>query len=219
MNDTVDFLTVAPVLPGTTPQVVFTVNANAFGSGCACALGVVGLSDGQGDLDYYWSGDWGASNVQVKKHLLSATASYWTPSDPHGSPVRTYDFSVRVTAPGVYTTVKDTRPWLGVYVRATRSLDPSSPVTVVQVVPDSPAAAYLRPGDVLVSIQNAPTGSQGGGLGPDIYDQLARFLPGQTAHVLLRRGASLKAVDVRLGSMADVSARNLPSAPDGVDVL
>jgi S1-C subfamily serine protease len=87
---------------------------------------------------------------------------------------------------------------------------------VVSVVPGSPAAGLLRAGDILVGVSGSSARSHG--LGPAIFDQLARYKPGQAARLDIYRNGRPLVVGIKLGSLADQKAMNagvsLP-APNG----
>ena len=100
--------------------------------------------------------------------------------------------------------LSDQRPWLGVYAKPLDSTESSSPVRVVGVVPGSPAAALIRPGDILVAVRNAPKlhDPSGNLLGPILYDQISALDSGQTVQLLVRRNGLQIELSIKLGSLA-----------------
>jgi predicted metalloprotease with PDZ domain len=140
-----------------------------------------------------------------------AVSSVWTTeSDPQCCPARSYRF---VVAKGTgrqggdyYRVITDDRPWLGAIITEQPRQSPDFRAVVVSVVPGSPAAGLLRPGDVLTAINGSP--ALGHGLVPAIFDQLAVYKPGQTVSLDLIRQGNLITLRITFGSLADRRAVN-----------
>ena len=150
-----------------------------------------------------------------------AVTSIWaTASDPQCCPARSYRFVLaKAQEPQVgeyYRVISDDRPWLGAIVTEQPPQSGNSNAVVVSVVPGSPAAGLLRAGDILVGVSGSSARSHG--LGPAIFDQLARYKPGQAARLDIYRNGRPLVVGIKLGSLADQKAMNagvsLP-APNG----
>ena len=212
----------AHLLPGRGEQLVFTEFANYGGSGLPGKLVIVDFRGGVANLAYVWSGDGGVSHFRIEGDRIVATAAeFWTSSDPHCCAARSYQFTVGRTGKSDYLTeLSDQRPWLGVYLQPLNANTPqTSPVRVLGVVPDSPAASVLRQGDILLALKNAPKihNSANDVLGPIIYDQIVTLNAGQTAELLVRRDGREMTVRVKLGSLRDASAMDA-SPPNNITV-
>jgi hypothetical protein len=207
-------VTIGPVrfehlLPGGGEQLVFSEVSNYGGSGAPAELIVVDFHGGLANVIYEWSGD-GGVNYRVVGNQIVAHAAYWTSSDAHCCPVRTYRFVVGRTSGRYLSELSDQRPWLGVYAKSLDSGKSSSPVKVLGVVPGSPAAAVIRPGDILVAVRNAPKlhNPSGNLLGPILYDQVSALDAGQTVQLLVSRNGVRIELSIKLGSLAGGSAAN-----------
>jgi S1-C subfamily serine protease len=74
------------------------------------------------------------------------------------------------------------------------------------VVPGSPAAGTLEPGDILRAVAGPRVA--GHGLGPAVLDELASHKAGSVVRLLVQRGSTLSYVTIRLGTLADPKAVN-----------
>jgi hypothetical protein len=207
-------VTIGPVrfehlLPGSGEQLVFSEVSNYGGSGAPGELVVVDFHGGLANVIYEWSGD-GGVRYRIVDNQIVAHAEYWTPSDPHCCPVRTYRFVVGRTSGRYLNELSDQRPWLGIYAKPLDSAGASSPVKIVGVVPGSPAAAVLRPGDVVVAVRNPPRlrNASGNFLGPALYDQVASLDSGQTLHLLVSRNGVRLELSIKLASLDGGSVGN-----------
>ena len=201
-------------------DLVFTTTQSYGGSGVPGNLVVVGFKGGEADVLYLWFGDGGAGFRVVgsgSNQALAASAQFWTPVDAHCCPVRSYSFVVGSGAEQGITSLRDNRPWLGLFVKAERETDESSPVRVVGVVPGSPAAALFRKGDVITSLAGAKASGNQGLLGPALIDQIALLKAGATASFSVERGSVTTTVTVKLGSLIDPSAQSA-SPPNDLSV-
>lgn len=153
----------------------------------------------------------GVTVIGPQRHQQVAVTSLWTTaSDPQCCPARSYRFVLaRASEPQVgeyYQVIADNRPWIGAIITEQPPQSANSQAAVVSVVPGSPAAGLVRPGDILTAINGSPAPSHG--LGPAIFDQLAAYQPGQTISLdILRHGHPLT-VRIKLGSLADHKAVN-----------
>lgn len=71
-------------------------------------------------------------------------------------------------------------------------------VIVTQVLPDSPAATALRPGDELVTVAEKPINAVG-----EVSEALGRSLPGEVVAVTYRRDGQVQHAEIELGSRPD----------------
>jgi hypothetical protein len=207
-------VTVGPVrfehlLPGSGEQLVFSEVSNYGGSGVPAELVVVDFHGGLANVIYEWSGD-GGVNYRIVDNQIVAHAEYWTSSDPHCCPVRSYRFVVGRTSGRYLSELSDQRPWLGVYAKPLAGGASSSPVKIVGVVPGSPAAAVIHPGDVVLAVRNPPKlrNASGNLLGPVFYDQVAALDAGQTVHLLVSRNGVRLELSVKLASLDGGSVGN-----------
>jgi len=211
-NVTLGAIRFAQLLPGKGRQLVFSEFSNYGGSGVPGELVVVDFRGGVANLAYEWSGDGGVSHFRVEGNRIVATAAeFWTSSDPHCCAARSYQFTVGRSGKTNYLSeLSDQRPWLGAYLQPLTGNDPNSPVRVLGVVAGSPAASVLKPGDILLSLKNAPKTRNAAAnlLGPAIYDQIVTLNAGQTADFLVSRNGAQIALTVKLGSLRDASVMN-----------
>ena len=100
---------------------------------------------------------------------------------------------------------RDDRPMVGAIVTL-YGLGSSGTATVTAVVPGSPAASVLLPGDVIVSASGFydPTGKTLSG--PAVVDEIAMHIPGDTIQLHIYRAANPMTVTVRLGTLASPQA-------------
>jgi hypothetical protein len=203
----------APLLGGDRDQLV-------FGAGyVACCsvpgfLAVASFNAGIGKLIYVWQGvpglDW-----HISHSVIQAESSYLIPNPSEAGPYSAYRFTLAARG-GHIVEVYDNRPLLGVVLRYSRA----GP-RIVLTIPHGPAAGRLRPGDVILSVENAQAGyvfpppdglPKPVGPGPrstakyDIADTLSSFHAGQTARLLIERGHKRLTVSVKLGSLMDPAA-------------
>jgi len=204
----------APLLGGDRDQLVFG------GGYVACCsvndfLAVASFHAGIGKLIYVWQGvpglDW-----HISRNVIQAASSYLIAGAAEAGPYSAYRFTLAARG-GHIVEVYDNRPLLGVVLRFTRAAG----LRVVLTIPHGPAAGRLRPGDVILSVENAPAGyafpppdglPKRVGPGPkstakyDIADTLSSFHAGQTARLLIERGRKRLTVSVKLGSLMDPAA-------------
>jgi serine/threonine protein kinase len=143
---------------------------------------------------------------KAPRQRVAVTTAWYTVADPMSSPIRDYRFILaRATNHGhyYYQVASDNRPWAGVYV-TTQGFGTTARVT--HVVPGSPAAHVLKPGDVLVRVRGSPasTSSHGGPL--SIFDQLGLKYAGDIVELQIRRAGVSMFVTIRLGTLADARA-------------
>lgn len=145
---------------------------------------------------------------------LAASAEFWTPADAHCCPIRSYSFVVGAGGEQGITSIRDDRPWLGLFVKAEQESDSSSPVRVVGVVPGSPAAALFRVGDVITELVGANASSDQGSLGPALIDQIALLKAGTSASFRVLRNSVTTTVTTTTGSLIDPSAQSASPPAD-----
>jgi len=208
----------APLLGGPRDQLVF---GGAFVGGASVPgfLAVVNFHDGIGKIIYSWNGVPGLS-WHISHNTIRAQSSYLMPGASEAGPYRRYQFALAGRA-GRIVEVYDSRagrPFLGVVVRFLR--DVPSRTVVVRTARHGPAAGRLRPGDVILNVENAqamqyvlPNGHITVlGPGPvstrnfDISEAISSFKAGQTARLLIQRGTKRLTVRVRLGSAMSPAA-------------
>jgi hypothetical protein len=192
-------------------DLVFTTTQSYGGSGSPGSLVVVGFQGGESAVRYLWFGDGGVGFRVVgtgSNQTLAASAQFWTPVDAHCCPIRTYSFVVGGGGEQGITSIRDDRPWLGLFVKAERENESGSPVRVVGVVPGSPAATLFREGDVITALVGAKVSENQGLLGPALVDQIALLKAGTTASFRVRRDSVTTTVTVKLGSYVDSSAQS-----------
>lgn len=209
LDVSVDQVAFAPLLGGDRNELVFSGTYGATG-GIQGVLVVVALRNGAGKIVYSWEGDTGLGPWRITHNVIHAQTNYMAPYDAECCPIRTYRFSLGVRA-GRIVEVYDDRPFLGVVLRGTSSGDPS----VVLTAPDSPAAGHLRPGDVILRVENAPLASRAGpkrALEYGIFDTVSSFHAGQTVRLLIQRGTTRVSVKVKLGSLMDATAAAIRTA-------
>lgn len=203
------------------PDLVFSSTASIGGSGTPGNLVVVGFQAGEANIRYLWFGDGGVGFRVVgstANQTLDASAQFWTPADAHCCPIRAYSFIVGAGGEQGITSIRDDRPWLGLFVKAEHEMEATSPVKVVGVVPGSPAAALFREGDVITSLVGASKSENQGALGPALIDQVALLKAGATATFNVERSSGATNVTVKLGSLVDSSAQSA-SPPSDFSVI
>jgi len=138
--------------------------------------------------------------------LLQLTIPWITESDCVACAVRSYTQMIGWGSPahglpGGYYVVSDTRSWLGlsVSVELSNTSTPNNP-TVLSVVPGSPAAGLLQPGDTLLGVEGIPP--RPNLIGPPVIDQIASQQPGTRIALSIERGGSEKIVNLTLSSYA-----------------
>lgn len=223
-NVTIGPVRFAHLLPGHGQQLIFTADANYGGSGSPGELVVVDFSGGIASVVYSWFGDGGVRyriDGPVDRPVINARAWFWTDQDAHCCPLRTYRFTVGRANGRYLQALSDQRPWLGVYARAVGGLsNTQAPLTVIGIVPGSPAASKLRVGDVIVALTNAPTLKNTSTLGALLVDQIDALNAGEEAMLEIRRDGSALKLAVHLGSLIDASvARALPPNDYSVTTL
>lgn len=203
LDVSVDQVAFAPVLGGDRNELVFSGTYGA-GGGMQGVLVVVAFRNGAGKIVYSWEGDTGLGPWRITHNVIHVEANFMAPYDAECCPIRTYRFSLGVRA-GRIVEVSDDRPFLGIVLRGTPNGYPS----VVLTAPNSPAAGRLRPGDVILRVENAPVVSSPRPKQPlkySIFDTVSSFHAGQTVRLLIQRGTKRVSVKVKLGSLMDVAA-------------
>jgi len=209
----------ARLLPDPGRQVVFSYSESYGGSGLPGGLVVVAVRAGAARVAYAWYGDLGV-RYRVAGARIIARAQYWTAADPHCCPVRGYGFTIAATTRGVLGETRDQRPWLGAEVRPLADGNPRSGLEVVAVVPGSPAASALRPGDVRLALAHAPRiRSAVFLLESALLDRISSLDAGARAELRVRRGGAVISVALTLGSLADPSVAGAPGGTYPVSVL
>jgi hypothetical protein len=160
-------------------------------------LGVLAVVDfvteaGEAHLDHYEMaqdlnkpaviGDGDAQTLEVP--------NYWYPWLNGGDPAE-YLQTVGLSGDEGVAVIGDTRPWIGAWV----GVGAGPGVMVGDVVPDSPAAGTLRPGDRIVSV-NGNNPEQG--LGP----QLLSRRPGDEVTLTIDRAGTMSEVTLALSDMS-----------------
>ena len=202
-------------------DLVFGATQSYGGSGVPGSIVVLGFESGEASLRYLWFGDGGAQFRVVgfgENQTLAASARFWTPVDAHCCSVRAYSFVVGGDAQHTITSIRDDRPWLGLFVKALHQDAADSPLEVVHVVGESPAATLFRTGDVITEIVNAKVSKDQGLLGPALVDQLALEKAGSTTSFRVQRGGVTETVTVKLGSYLDRSAQNA-APPNDLSIM
>jgi PDZ domain len=196
---------------GKSTDLVFTTTQSYGGSGVPGNLVVIGFDGGEANLRYLWFGDEGASFKVVgsgARQTLAASAQFWTPVDAHCCPVRAYSFVIGEDAEHTITSLRDDRPWLGLFVKARQEMTPDSPLEVTDVVDGSPAASLFQVGDVITKIVGAKVSKDQGLLGSALVDQLALEKAGSSVTFQIERAGATKTLTVKLGSYIDSSAQS-----------
>ncbi len=166
----------------------------------------------------------GPSATGIAPHeQLSIPAGWLTADDPQCCAIRgfvnTVGFRTQTLSGGykssTYVITSSTQSWLGAYVALPPNTSGGSTVpnpVVITVVPGSPAAGVLQPGDQLISVAGVtvPTSSD---LGPPVIDQIAKGLPGTTIALTILRGGSERVLNITLASTAS-PAYSAASAPE-----
>jgi hypothetical protein len=202
----------APILQTSRRQLVFSATFVAGASGFAGTLFVVDFKGGVADVLYTWYGE-GGLTWSIRGSRIVGRANYWTPTDAHCCPVRTYRFTVGYSD-GWVSEIADQRPWLGVIVREPGAYgDLTAPLKVIQVANRSPAAGALRVGDVVLNVLNAPHQARG------IFYKLSLLNAGDTARLLVNRGGARISVGVRLGSLMRALGQFVPEKDYAIDAL
>lgn len=202
-------------------DLVFTTTQNYGGSGVPGDLVVVGFQGSEASVRYLWFGDGGAGFRVVgsgQHQTLAASAQFWTPVDAHCCPVRAYSFVVGEDAEHMITSIRDNRPWLGLFVKAEHEMASDSPLDVVGVVPGSPAASLFQKGDVITALVGAKRSKDQGMLGSALVDQVALMKPGSNATFNVERNGAATTVTVKLGSYVDPSAQSA-SPPNNISIM
>jgi hypothetical protein len=196
---------------GKSTDLVFTTTQSYGGSGVPGNLVVIGFQGSEATLHYLWFGDGGAGFKVVgsgAKQTLAASSQFWTPVDAHCCPIRAYSFVVGENSEHTITSLRDDRPWLGLFVKAQQESASDSPLEVVNVVDGSPAASLFQAGDVITEIVGAKTSKDQGLLGSALVDQLALEKAASSVTFRIERGGVTKTVTVELGSYVDSSAQS-----------
>jgi hypothetical protein len=196
----VDQVRFLPLLGTKRDQLVFSATYVAAG-GMRGILAIVDVEGGVANVLYTWSGHSGLGNWRVAGDAIHASANYFAPDDAECCPVRTYQFVLSARG-GSITEVADDRPFLGAIVRRT-----TRGLAVVDVARSTPAAGRIRPGDVILDIENAPpAGPNASPVSRSIYNKLARFRAGQTASFLVSRGGIRVVESIKLASLSAPAA-------------
>lgn len=164
---------------------------------------------------------------QTPHQQLSISAGWLTMDDPQCCAIRTYVNTVGYrsqTYPGgstgeAYVVTSSTQSWLGANLAiphdSSGGTTKPNPV-VTSVIPGSPAAPALRPGDQLVSVSGASAPADSS-LGPPVIDEIAQSLPGATIPLVILRSGAQQVVNVTLASTA--STADAQTSPPQVGYL
>jgi hypothetical protein len=216
---TLELVDFAPLLKGDRDQLVFSATLSYGGSGLPQTLVVADFKDAKARVLYDWSGE--HLDVELKGDRIHARSSYWTRADSHCCPSRDYRFQVGASGDSV-TVLEDERPYLGVLVRERGKYFGEGPLEILEVTEGSPAAGKLRPGDVLLDVENAPPPERtfSDPEGEPLYNKLSAFDAGETARLVVSRdGGPKMGVPVKLGSLKDAQTMPIPEDDDRVDAI
>ncbi len=152
---------------------------------------------------------------RADEQRLRLTGALLTATDPSCCPARTYTLEVAPTGPEhSYRVVADDRAWLGAYALIPPQV-PDGQVVIAAVAPDSPAAAALRPGDILDDVDAVPTPSTEA-YGPAVLAELTAVRPGQRLLLAVRRNGQRLMVPVTAVALSDPRAPTRHFSP-GLD--
>jgi hypothetical protein len=225
------FQTITPT-PGRTDLVFWA--EESFGANAQLVVGIIHYNGQTASLQYSTaltdpqmpSSRGSLVSGRAPHQTLHLVAGWVTADNSEAYPVRNYSQVVSWVHPidggSGYTVTSDTRSWLGVYAIAEPgSTAPTIPLVVVAVMPGSPAAGVLQPGDELLSVQGvAVPANANPGLG--IIAEIAREQPGTPIALSIIRNGQQMIKNVTLSSYAS-SAHNTASAPIpgylGIDAL
>ena len=203
---TINKVLFAHLLPGPGRQLIFSAINDDVGSGSPPAiLVVVDFQGGVANLAYAWFGT-PLNSLRISRNRIMATASFWTNADSSCCPLRNYQFTVGPSRGRTLDEITDQRPWLGAYLKLIQQPQALAPWRVLGVVKGSPAAAVLHPGDIILSVPNAPRLHASNAGDEGLIDEIDSFDAGQTAHLVIERAGVRLSLHVRLGSLADNSA-------------
>lgn len=197
--------------PGPGQDLVFTTYSNGGAGSGSGELVVVEVTKGIANATYFWQGRGGVRfhvTGSGPRQQLRVTAQYWTDADADCCPVRSYSFTL-ASLRGYLQAESDERPFLGVYLNLRPSAAhplQSPPARVVGIVPHSPAAGVIRPGDVLLSVVGSTVKTQTL-LGPAVIDEVSALDPGTKVTLRIRRGAHVLSVGVKLTSILSQAAQ------------
>jgi predicted metalloprotease with PDZ domain len=144
-----------------------------------------------------------------RQHVAVST-EWVTMSDLAGEPIRGYRFVLAPTQGSTgetYHAISDNRSWLGVYITEP-SDNPTGPASVLAVIPHSPAAGILQPGDILLNVASSTLPAMREYMASPVIDQLASHYPGDTVQLQIRRDGTVRTVTITLGSLANPAAVN-----------
>ncbi|MGH8995517.1 MAG: hypothetical protein ACRDYB_05735, partial [Acidimicrobiales bacterium] len=160
-------------------------------------------------------GEGGTAKVigKVPRQRLSVSYQWITSVDPECCAVRNFTQEIgwqwppvaHRSLPGNYGILSDNRSWLGAYL----AIEPQEnnvypPPVVMTVVPDSPAAGVLQPGDQLLSVAGITLpDDNGASLGPSVIDQIAIEMPNTPIALSIERGDQRLTENIRLSSYAN----------------
>jgi hypothetical protein len=207
----------APVLLGKRDQLVFSATYVSAG-GLQVALFVVSFRRGSGRFIYHWEGQTGLGSWYVRNHVIYGDANYLATGDALCCAIRTYRFALGARS-GRIVEVRDNRPFLGVVLaddprcRLVNRIWQLCSLVVVRTASGGPAAGLLRPGDVILRMENPPRDpyptDRKDPFPYTLFDQVSRLDPGQTARFLIQRGRKRLTVMVKLGSLMDPAASTI----------
>jgi len=191
----------------------------AFADGIGQATAIIHDNGRAAQVAWAFMGDGGTASVigKAPAQKVAVTSAYYPALDPHCCPVRSYRF---VLGPATsqagesYRVIRDNRPWLGVFITIEPPSSRNPRAVITAVVPGSPAAGILQPGDILRAVAGPPTANHG--LGPAVLGELGTRRAGDVIRLQIQRGSALRLVTVKLGTLADPNATsagfNIPSS-------
>jgi hypothetical protein len=197
-----------------------------FGANSPFDAYVVHYNGQTASIAYSGGGEGGRAMVigKAPHQRLSVTLQWVDPVDPECCAVRNFTQVISwdtadqsgTSLPVGYSVLSDTRSWLGVYLGVPDDVGDDTtppPPVVMSVVPGSPAAGVLQPGDQLIAVAGIPARSAQTLLGPAIIDQIDSQLPGARVALTIDRGGQDLTEDLTLSSYAN-PAEQQASAPN-----
>lgn len=191
-------------------DLMFTATFEAGASGYGQLIGIIHYDGHIAKIAWAYRGNAGTVTVNGKAPAQRIAVTDWwqTASDPHCCALRSYRFvAARSAGPAgeTYTVVQDDRPLVGAIV-SLDGLGITGTAAVTTVIPGSPAAGVLLPGDVIASASGSynPAGKTLNG--PAVVDEIASHLAGDTVQLRVYRAGNPMTVTVRRGTLASPQA-------------
>ena len=167
-------------------------------------------------------GNSGGPTFDLTGHVVGVNTAIYSPSGGSvGIGFAVPSNTVRLIVADLMDDGKVDRGWLGVQIQpvdkdlaAALGLDEARGAVVTDVSDGSPAAAAgLRPGGVVVAVDDTPVrGAR------DLARQIARTAPGEEVALTIWRDGSEDTVSVRLGRRPGADLAALPATPGGPDL-